>query len=288
MTESLSPAGGVFLLGLGAQKAGTTWLHEQLQRRADTDFGVLKEYHVHDARTMPELARFRRIEMSLSQPRSWIQPRSWMRQLFIRQPDLYFDYFAWLLRRPRRKGCSVTLTGDITPSYAALSANTLQLIQSGFRQRSISVRPVFLMRDPIERLISSQRMKQRKLGKRDAASEIAGLRKRVRKGPSLRSDYGRTLENLRHSFGIQKCYLGLYETLFQPETYAQLCTFLGLRYHEPAWDQRVNASESSTDIPDDLLAELGQSLAADVKAVRQLLPEVDLEQHWPTASRWCR
>ena len=79
MTESLSPAGGVFLLGLGAQKAGTTWLHEQLQRRADTDFGVLKEYHVHDARTMPELARVRRIEMSLSQPRSWIQPRRWLR-----------------------------------------------------------------------------------------------------------------------------------------------------------------------------------------------------------------
>ena len=44
---------GVFLLGIGAQKAGTTWLHAQLNRRRDADFGFLKEYHVHDALTLP-------------------------------------------------------------------------------------------------------------------------------------------------------------------------------------------------------------------------------------------
>ena len=38
-----------FLLGVGAQKAGTSWLHDQLNRRRDADFGFLKEYHVFDA-----------------------------------------------------------------------------------------------------------------------------------------------------------------------------------------------------------------------------------------------
>ena len=288
MTESPPAPLGNFLLGVGAQKAGTSWLHQQLQARVDTDFGVLKEYHVHDARTVPALARFRRIEMSLSRPRSWIQPRSWMRQLFIRQPGLYYDYFAWLLRRPRRNGGHVSLTGDITPSYAALSADTLQVIQTSFQQRGIAVKPVFLMRDPIERLISSQRMKQRKLGQRDAASEIAALRRRMRKAPGLRSGYGRTLNNLRESFGLEHCYLGLYETLFQRESYAELCRFLSLPYSEPAWHQRVNVSATSTAIPDDLLATMGSLLADDFRDVEQLLPGVDLEQHWPTASRWCR
>ena len=287
MTESPPAPLGNFLLGVGAQKAGTSWLHQQLQARVDTDFGVLKEYHVHDARTVPALARFRHIEMSLSRPRSWIQPRSWMRQLFIRQPGLYYDYFAWLLRRPRRNGGHVSLTGDITPSYAALSADTLQVIQTSFQQRGIAVKPVFLMRDPIERLISSQRMKQRKLGQRDAASEIAALRRRMRKAPGLRSGYGRTLNNLRESFGLEHCYLGLYETLFQRESYAELCRFLSLPYSEPAWHQRVNVSATSTAIPDDLLATMGSLLADDFRAVGQLLPGVDLEQHWPTASRWC-
>ena len=288
MTESPPAPLGNFLLGVGAQKAGTSWLHQQLQARVDTDFGVLKEYHVHDARTVPALARFRRIEMSLSRPRSWIQPRSWMRQLFISQPGLYYDYFAWLLRRPRRNGGHVSLTGDITPSYAALSADTLQVIQTSFQQRGIAVKPVFLMRDPIERLISSQRMKQRKLGQRDAASEIAALRRRMRKAPGLRSGYGRTLNNLRESFGLEHCYLGLYETLFQRESYAELCRFLSLPYSEPAWHQRVNVSATSTAIPDDLLATMGSLLADDFRDVEQLLPGVDLEQHWPTASRWCR
>ncbi|CAK22662.1 sulfotransferase family protein [Synechococcus sp. CS-197] len=284
MTES-SPVLGHFLLGVGAQKAGTSWLHQQLQARGDTDFGVLKEYHVHDARTLPALARFRRIEMSLSRPRSWIQPRSWMRQLFIRQPGLYYDYFAWLLRR---NGGKARLTGDITPSYAALSADTLQSIQASFQQRGIAVKPVFLMRDPIERLISSQRMKQRKLGQRDAASEIAALRRRVRKAPGLRSGYGRTLHNLNESFGLEHCYLGLYETLFQRESYAELCGFLNLPYAEPAWHQRVNVSATGNVIPDDLLAAMGSLLADDLRAVEQLFPYVDLERHWPTASRWCR
>ena len=288
MTESPPLSGGVFLLGVGAQKAGTSWLYEQLQRRADTDFGVLKEYHVHDARTVPELARFRRIDLSLTRPRSWIQPRSLMRQVFIRRPGLYYSYFTWLLRRPRRTGHAIGLTGDITPSYAALSAETLQTIQTGFLNRGISVRPVFLMRDPIERLLSSQRMKQRKSGRHDVEEELSDLRRRIRKGPSLRSQYGRTLENLSRSFGLQQCHIGLYETLFQPEPYAQLCEFLGLPYQEPAWEQRVNASASDTVIPDDLLAELGRLLADDVMAVRQWLPEADLDQHWPTASRWCR
>ena len=39
----------VFLFGVGAQKAGTSWLHEQLHRRQDADFGFCKEYHILDA-----------------------------------------------------------------------------------------------------------------------------------------------------------------------------------------------------------------------------------------------
>ena len=39
-------------------------------------------------------------------------------------------------------------------------------IKREFTQRGIPVRPVFLMRDPIERVISSQRMKLRKRGQK--------------------------------------------------------------------------------------------------------------------------
>jgi hypothetical protein len=287
MTEDRATP-GVFLLGVGAQKAGTSWLHQQLHSRPDADFGVLKEYHVYDARTVPELMRFRRLDVDIRRPGSWIQPRSWLRQWFIRKPERYVDYFTWLLQRPRLRSGPVRLTGDITPSYALLSAATLAGINAAFAQRGIPVRPVFLMRDPIERLISSQRMKLRKQGRRDAASEVAALRQRARKGRSLRSHYGQTLEALDQSFGLDNCFIGLFETLFRAESHASLCHFLEIPYREPAWEQKVNVSATEHSVPNDVMAELGRSLRPDLEAVERLLPQRDLHIHWSTASRWCR
>ena len=256
---------GVFLLGVGAQKAGTSWLHQQLHQRSDADFGFLKEYHIHDALTIPKLERFRHLNVQLTKPRSWLQPRSWRRQRFFSDPRRYYNYFAWLLRRPRRPNRTVCLTGDITPSYAVLSADTFRGIHDQFQQRGISVRPVFLLRDPIERIISSQRMKLRKQGRRDAATEVASLRKRVHKGQGLRSNYNQTLEALDQAFGLEHCFIGLFETLFQQDSYTALCDYLEITYQQPDWQQKVNASATANLIPDDLLAELGQQQAADFK-----------------------
>lgn len=278
---------GVFLLGVGAQKAGTSWLHQQLHRRSDADFGFLKEYHIHDALTIPKLERFRHLNVKLQTPRSWLQPRSWRRQRFFSDPRRYYNYFAWLLRRPRRPNRSVCLTGDITPSYAVLSADTFQSIHNQFQQRGIPVRPVFLLRDPIERIISSQRMKLRKQGQGDAATEVASLRKRVDKGQGLRSSYSQTLEALDQSFGLEHCFIGLFETLFQQDTYTALCDYLAIAYQEPDWQEKVNASATANLIPDDLLAALGRQQAADFKQVCRVLPQLDFEKLWPTTSRWC-
>ena len=277
---------GVFLLGVGAQKAGTSWLHKQLHRRQDADFGCLKEYHVHDARTIPALARFRSVDIRIKDPRTWLQPRSWMRQWFIHNPNRYTDYFAWLLKRSRFKSRKIRLTGDITPSYALLSAETLSEIKTNFEQRSIPVKPVFLMRDPLERLISSQRMKLRKQGLRDPASEIKTLRERVSKGRGLRGDYGQTLDALDQAFGLDHCFIGLFETLFTPNTYGQLCSFLDIPYQEPVWTEQINVSATSTVIPDDLLATMGRMHADDLRRAAEVLPNTDFQTLWPTTSRW--
>ena len=64
----------MFLLGLGAQKAGTSWLHAQLNRRRDADFGFLKEYHIHDALPLPAAGFSGRSRRSLLKPRTWRFP----------------------------------------------------------------------------------------------------------------------------------------------------------------------------------------------------------------------
>ena len=272
-------APGVFLLGLGAQKAGTSWLHAQLNRRRDADFGFLKEYHIHDALTLPAAG------FSGRSRRSLFKPRTWRRQRFLDRPERYYAYFASLLRRP-----GIQLTGDITPSYSGLSAATLLTIRAGFINQGIPVRPLFLMRDPIERIVSSVRMKRRKQGLRDSAGEIQTLKDLCRERPeriSLRSDYGHTLQALQQTFSLKQCFIATYEQLFHQDCWADLCQFLGVPYREPKWNQQVNVSRTGTKLPEELLNELGRWQAPTLAAVQQHCPELDLNQLWPTASRWC-
>ena len=271
---------GVFLLGLGAQKAGTTWLHAQLHRRPDADFGFLKEYHIHDTLTLPAAG------FSDRRRRSILKPRTWRRQRFLDRPDRYFGYFAAVLRRR-----GIRLTGDITPSYSGLSADTLSVIRQGFEALGVDVRPVFLMRDPIERVISSLRMQRRKEGAKDSAGEIACLRQLCRDRPeriNLRGDYSHTLNSLQGSFGLEHCFVAVYEQLFTTECWTRLCSFLELPYREPFWEQQLNVSRTDTELPEELLAELGAWQAPTLRAVEACCPELDLIRLWPTADRWCR
>ena len=270
---------GVFLLGVGAQKAGTSWLHAQLNRRSDADFGFLKEYHVHDALTLPAAGYSQRRRRSL------LKPRTWRRQRFLDRPERYYAYFARRLKRRH-----IRLTGDITPSYSGLSASTLSSIRQGFAAHAIPVRPVFLMRDPIERIISSARMQRRKQGLTDSAGEIETLRQLCQERPeriSLRSDYGHTLKALEQAFGLEHCLLDVYEQLFSPTCWSRLCDFLALPYEEPLWDQQVNVSRTETNLPEDILQDLGKWQAEAFAAVRRSCPDLDLDRYWPTATRWC-
>ncbi len=221
----------------------------QLHNRADTNFGFCKEYHIHDALTVPKLVRYRQ------QQGSWLKPRTWRRQRFFKDAERYYDYFCSLLSQPH-----INLTGDITPSYSCLSANTLMTIIREFTKRGIPVRPVFLMRDTIERVISSQRMKLRKCCKLSPDEEVESLRSLVKKLPkqvSISSNYAQILGALDEAFGHENCFISFYETLFTQKTYASLYKFLDINYQEPRWGQKINVSATDTLIPEDILEQLG-------------------------------
>lgn len=181
-----------FLLGVGAQKAGTTWLHDYLSHSPQADLGFTKEYHVFDSLTLPGSTKFRKLITrqaikDLEDPHSIGTPRpSVTRAAFLYDQEIYFDYFAGLLKRD-----GIRLTGDITPSYSGLSEETLLRIRDGFAARGIAVKPVFLMRDPVDRLQSMVRMgfRERKITP-DYDQEVRMMRRRMRApGAQVRSDY---------------------------------------------------------------------------------------------------
>ena len=52
----------VFILGVGAQKSGTSWFCQQLQKSPQIDMGAHKEYHVWDKVYAHELRLSERVE----------------------------------------------------------------------------------------------------------------------------------------------------------------------------------------------------------------------------------
>ena len=271
---------GVFLLGVGAQKAGTSWLHQQLGARLDTDFGFLKEYHIFDALYHPEYACFKP-----KQPKPW-KWRTWQRNRFIDNPERYFDYFAKKLSRKK-----IYLTGDITPSYACLTAKTYQFIRNGFNRRNILIRSVFFMRDPIERFLSQHRMQLRKMGKLKPEYESDYLRDASIKLPMrncLRSNYPSTIDALKDGLNIDEIFIGLYETMFLPSEHNRLCNFLQIREQESNMTKRVNSSPATTVVPEDVLIRLGNYFAPLVEEVGVRCPALQVKEHWKTTQRWVK
>lgn len=281
-----------FILGVGAQKAGTTWLHAYLNSRSDADFGFIKEYHIHDAMSIPGCDPFTRYQQGPLAVRAirelglLAKPHTRRRLSFYRHPALYYCYFRDLLAQP-----GIQISGDITPSYSMLSASCLREIDSQVERHGMQLRTIYLMRDPVERIISAVRMRLRVSKQLKPEREIEALRTAVNERPwaiDRRSDYRHTLQALDEAFGLERVHLDFYETLFRPESILNLCKYLRIPYQQADFEKRFNVSATKTVIPDNLLQELGAWQRETWLFCREKLPDIDFDRLWPTASRWCQ
>jgi hypothetical protein len=259
---------GTFLLGLGAQKAGTAWMHRYLESSPQCDPGFRKEYHVWDALDLPS--------GRLVQER--IEKQGGDRARFLADPDAYFDYFAALLARD-----GVRLTADITPSYAGLSVERLSAIRQGFAERSVRPVAVYLMRDPVERVWSAVRMDVRRSGNTDEGA-VEGRLRAVAVGDQYdrRTRYDLAMSTADRAFGDEVFY-GFYERLFDASTLRDLCAFLGIEFVEPDLGRQVNVSPKvDGDLAEQTVRGLVAHFAPVYEAVAARFPAVDLPTLWPS------
>lgn len=266
------PAEKTFLLGLGAQKAGTSWLHAYLSAAPNADMGLTKEYHVWDAIRSP-LAAGRRLPLT---PATLLRRRRLASALFQRWPSLYYRYFARLLGKP-----GTTLAGDITPSYCFLSAGDLAEIRERFETLGIRLRIIFLMRDPVDRCWSAARMNaSRGRGRRlagDALTAAVSLLTARYRNPqtAARTRYEGILDRIAAS-GVDSrdVYVGLYEELFRPATIDRLSEWLGVPSDPSFGEKKVFAAAGRMSPPDDLAAEVAAFYRETYAAVARRMPRV--------------
>lgn len=115
-----------FLLNVGAEKAGTTWLYEYFKQHPD--------YH--------NLGK----ELNLIQ-RDDLVPTAADVSQYKADLSLYFKHVSEINK----------VTGDFT-HYEGSTENVYRLIKQGLAQYDIEVVPVYIMRDPIKRAWSAWNM----------------------------------------------------------------------------------------------------------------------------------
>jgi hypothetical protein len=241
---------GTFLLGVGAQKAGTTWLSHYLDQAPNVRRGFTKEYHIWDALTLPTCRALRIDRETILAKRTWRRPRVWHRWWMQRNTEAYFDYFSRLVARPGR------LTYDITPSYSGLSLETLSAIRQGFVERGVQPKVVFLVRDPLERCWSAVRMDIRNYGN-GGLSEPESLARRYRsEGFRIRTRYDETIARLEQAFPADEIHIEAFERLFTPESIARISQFIGVPPRTDIIERTVNVSRKSVDIDPALRREI--------------------------------
>jgi hypothetical protein len=248
------------VFGVGATKAGTSWLYRYLHDHADCQMKAVKELHyfdTFDAETRDkQLQEFLRARDRFAKMRleAEAEDKGWkVRNMERRITDMDAlirviggvrdgdeKYLAYL-----EKGVEEgQLTGDITPSYSLLDENMLRRMHKA----APSAKFLFLVRDPLDRLWSHIRMQAKRYlqeGQTVEKKSNAILWRVLNKGQEThlleRGDYLGTVARLRRAVPQEQLMVEYAENLFTEVGQRRVCEFLEITYTAAKTEERVHA-----------------------------------------------
>ncbi len=281
------PPGTTLLIGLGAQKAGTTWLYDYLRRHPEAHVPQCKEMHYFNAYFDPRApaVRVRRGRLAqldgapmlrlaetaaavgrhlpgVNMPK--VSP-GFLRGLVAmhaeRDPD-HRAYWRMMLRGWRGQRCLADLTPDYDQMGRAQFAELAQTIPAA--------RFLFILRDPVARAWSNLLMHHRMHAPGAPLDALldefvaGGLRHVLR-----RTQYQRVLADLEAAVPEPRRLVLFYEGLFEDAAMARLCRFAGIAPRPGRYDRRVHAGGAGGAIRPDVEQALRRDLAPVYRAMRQ-------------------
>lgn len=238
------------LFGVGATKAGTSWLYRYLAAHPECHLRAIKELHFFDAldegRQAAQLDALTATRDRLMRGDGGAGPAERARRIAdidAYGPVLKSGDAAAYMEYLNGGRTDQRLIADITPAYALLSEGRLGRMAC----MSSDVRFVYLLRDPVARLWSHVRMiaRRRSTTGHDVALRAGQVLERALSGAEMhivrRGDYRAALTRLRSAVAPSRLFTAFYETLFQAETVTRLCGFLGLSSRPADFRRRVHA-----------------------------------------------
>jgi hypothetical protein len=219
-----------YFLGVGAQKAGTTWLHEQLKLHPEVAVPQQKEVHYFDTMYPTRsghsfgawISRALGAAVADGNTRRAVRLADLL-EVFFRGPEAYRQYLD--------SNCTehTKVAGEITPAYAGLT-------HAGFAAVKEALDPLILfsMRDPLERYWSQVKM----LGGDDPARLVKAFQTRFRRPATWsRCDYPALLKTLDDVFPQEQVLTLFYENMFDEAVLSDIGRFLEV---QPSWSWHID------------------------------------------------
>ena len=243
-------------IGIGAQKAGTTWLARNLQAHPEIHM-PRKEVHYFDRKMHDGSNALTRLFGKTRNEEQWRRQVKRVPRQLMKNPS--FEELLWAYRHYMRayddrwyaqvfepkKG---KVSGEITPAYSAIGRERVAHAHDLMPEAKI----LFFIRNPIERVWSHAVMSFDKVEKGSAGSvsEEEMFQKLGRHGTRRLSDYLGTLENWGTFYPEGQIFVGFLEDVhFFPERLLrEVYSFLGVDpcFEPPLARERVHTRSGGT------------------------------------------
>ena len=205
---------------IGAPRAGSTWLYENLRRHPAVWVPPCKNISYFHPRF--QVFRYQRFQKFGREMLVNADPaiRSWYRRFFLR--PLVNDRWYRSLFPPEG------VTGEIAEGYCSLERAEVAHLHG----TAPSARIIFVLRDPIDRVLSQAKwgLALRRSRSVHAVSDAEFVAYIDRPGSQLRSSYTRTLDLWGEFFGEDRFLVLFYEDLMDDPAvfFSRICRFLGV------------------------------------------------------------
>lgn len=254
------------MFGIGATKAGTSWIYRYLHAHPDCALPAVKELHYFNSaepkfletRTAVLERKIRQIEWNAERKEGIDQAMSYMRAVSVRNA-------LRMLKEPRDGDAAykefmlqhfedgARLTADVTPAYALLPVERLK----DMLQLHVKTRFIYILRDPVDRLWSNIRMTigraltpAQRLGRASNRALDNLINQGMRPALLERSDYAGTLDKLDQVVPPENMKVVFFEELFREDTLRDICAFLDISYHPADLKKKVHEGQSVAMRPD--------------------------------------
>jgi hypothetical protein len=239
-----------FFVGIGAQKAATSWLAQYLDDHPQVGFSPIKELHYFDAEYCADFCGtfHQKMAARLAKTAS-MAPVTPHRKFMIKlkmlglrvqmesDPLVYRSYFD-SVRKPQH----VTV-GEITPSYSMMDSRGFAAI----KKMMPAAKFILILRDPLTRYMSQLRFEEAQRQDADFQAEDRLLDRLYDTNYMLRTNYVRTIEELEKVVPKDDICVVFFEHLTSAENNGQalekITRFLSIDYLPGDLGVKINAGK---------------------------------------------